>query len=205
MVFCGKCGFQLTSGNVTCPRCGTPTEAGSDIDDAQTNSPTIASSSSLGVNQPYPGTQVTGSPGRPVEQQPLILGSNRDQYGAPELMANEPTSMMGTQAAGMPGQATINSMYPGYMPQNAAGYPQQGVSYSGYGKQGGTAYQPNGTADAESVRAKGRVVALLLILIGLLLILSAMVLFILTHHISNPTSSSMQQVAFSVLHPRIFL
>jgi hypothetical protein len=196
MVFCGKCGFQLTSGNITCPRCGTPTEAESIIEDAQTDSPTIASSSFFGVNPPYPGTPGAGSPSRPGEQQPLILGSNRDQFGAPDQMANEPTGMMDSQTAGMPGQATVRSTYPGYAPQSAASYPQQSASYSGYGMQGGTAYQPNGTssADAESVRARGRVVALLLILIGLLFILGAMVLFILTRHASTSTSSSIQQV-----------
>jgi hypothetical protein len=196
MVFCGKCGFQLTSGNITCPRCGTPTEAESNIEDAQTNSPTIASSSFFGVNQPYPDTQGTGSPGKPIEQQPLILGSNRDHYGSPEQMANEPTSMMGSQTAGMPGQAPVRPTYPGYTPQSAANYTHQSASYAGYAVQGGTAYQPYGTspADAERVRARGRVVALLLILIGLLFILGAMVLFILTHNASTSTSSSIQQV-----------
>ncbi len=203
MVFCGKCGFQLTSGDSTCPRCGTPTEAESILEDAQINSPTIASSSFLGVTQSHPGTQGSGSSGTPGEQQPLILSSNRDHYGTPEQMANEPTSMMGSQTAGMPGQATVRSPYPGYTPQSAASYPQQSASYAGYGMQGGTAYQPNGTApaDAESARARGRVVALLLILIGLLFILGAMVLFILTHNASTSISSPVQQAAFALLCP----
>jgi hypothetical protein len=207
MVFCGKCGFQLTSGNITCPRCGTPTEAESNIEDEHTNSPTIASNSFYGVNQSSPGTQGPVSPVRPSEQQPLILGSNRDQYGVPEQMANEPTSMMGTQMAGMSGQATVRPMYSGYAPQSATSYPQQSVPYTGYGVQGGTSYQPNGPApaDAEGVRAKGRVVALLLILIGLLFILSAMVLFILTHHASNSTSSAVQQTSLALLCLRTLL
>ncbi len=201
MVFCGKCGFQLTSGDITCPRCGTPTEAGSIIEDAQTNSPTIASSSILGVNQSYPGTQGASSLGKPIEQQPLILGPNRDDYGAPEQMAGETTSMMGSQMAGTPGQAPIRTSYPGYTPQSAANYRQQRASYVDYAGQGGTAYQPYGTlpADAERVGARGRVVALLLILIGLLFILGAMVLFILTHNASTSASSSIQQAAFALL------
>lgn len=199
MVFCGKCGFQLTSGDSTCPRCGTPTEAESILEDAQINSPTIASSSFLGVNQSNPGTQGSGSSGRPGEQQPLILSSNRDHYGTPEQMANEPTSMMGSQTVGMPGQAPSRSTYPGYVPQ--------GASFSGYGMQGGAASQPHQTspADADSVRARGRVVALLLILIGLLFILGAMVLFILTHNASTSTSTSVQQAAFALLCSRILL
>jgi len=207
MVFCGKCGFQLTSGNITCPRCGTPTEAESIIEEDQTDNPTIASSTSYGVNQSYPGTQGTGSPSRPIEQQPLILGSNQAQYGSPEQMANEPTSMMGSQTPGMPGQSTVRPTYPGYAPQSAASYPQQSAPSAGYAMQGGTGYQPNGisSADAESVRARGRVVALLLILIGLLFILGAMVLFILTHNASTSTSFSVQQAAFALLCPHTLL
>lgn len=197
MVFCGKCGFQLTSGNITCPRCGTPTEAGSIIEDAQTNSPTIASSTIFGVNQSVPSTQGAGSPGYPIEQQPLVLGPNRDDYGIPEQMANEPTSMMSSQAASMPGQAPTRTSYPGYIPQSAVQYPQQRASYVDYARQGGTAYQPYGTprADAERLRARGRVVALLLILLGLLFVLGAMVLFIVTHNASTTASSSILQAA----------
>jgi hypothetical protein len=209
MVFCGKCGFQLTSGNITCPRCGTPTESESIIEEAQTNSPTIVSSPIFGANQSYLGTQGAGGPGKPIEQQPLILGSNRDNYGAAEQMAqmaNEPTSMMGSQTAGMPGQAPVRTSYPGYTPQSAANYPQQRASYAGYAVQGGTASQPYGTSpeDAERVRARGRVIALLLILIGLLFILGAMVLFVLTHNASASASSSIQQVqaVFALLCPR---
>ena len=190
MVFCGKCGFQLTSGNITCPRCGTPTEAGSIIEDAQTNSPTIASSTIFGVNQSVPSTQGAGSPGYPIEQQPLVLGPNRDDYGIPEQMANEPTSMMSSQAP-------TRTSYPGYMPQSSVQYPQQRASYVDYARQGGTAYQPYGTprADAERLRARGRVVALLLILLGLLFILGAMVLFIVTHNASTTASSAILQAA----------
>ena len=201
MVFCGKCGFQLTSGNITCPRCGTPTEAESMIEEAQTNSPTIASSSILGVNQSPTGTQGAGSPGYPIEQQPLVLGPNRDDYGVPEQMANEPTSMMSSQAASMPGQVPTRTSYPGYPPQSAVNYPQQRASYVDYAGQRGPSYQPYGTspADAERVKARGRVVALLLILIGLLFILGAMVLFIVTHNASTSASSSLQQAAFALL------
>jgi hypothetical protein len=201
MVFCGKCGFQLTSGNITCPRCGTPTDAGSIIEDAQTNSPTIASSSIFGMNQSVPSTQGAGSQSYAIGQQPLVLGPNRDDYGAPEQRANETTSVMGSQAAGMPGQPPTRTSYPGYMPQSAANYSPQRASYVDYAGQGGTAYQPFGTprADAERVRARGRVVALLLILLGLLFILGAMVLFIVTHNASTTASSPILQAAFALL------
>ncbi len=205
MVFCGKCGFQLTSGNITCPRCGTPTETALISDESQPDSPTIAASTLFGVNQSYAGAQETISPSRPVEQQPLILGSNPNDYGIAEQMANEATNRMGSQNASK-GQEPIRAAYPDYMTQNAANYPQQRESYPGYPMQSGTStsYQQQfgaSSEDAEKVRARGRIAELLLILIGLLFILGAMVLFILTHNTSTSAPSSIQQVhtAFAVL------
>ncbi len=204
MVFCGKCGFQLTSGNITCPRCGTPTDTSLISEESQPDSPTIASSTNFGVNQSYAGAQETISPGRPMEQQPLILGSNPNNYGTAEQMANEATNMMGSQNAGA-GQVPTGAAYPGYMPQSAANYPQQRASYPGYTMQGGTTYQQFGASfeDAEKIRARGRIAGLLLILIGLLFILGAMVLFILTHNSSASASSSIQQAhaAFALICP----
>ena len=203
MVFCGKCGFQLTSGNITCPRCGTPTETEVISDESQPDSPTIAASTIYGVNQSSVTSQETISPGRPMEQQPLILGSHPNDYSLAEQMANEATNMMGTQNAG---QIPNRAVYPEIVPQNAANYPQQRESYPGYPMQSGTStsYQQQfgaSSEDAEKVRARGRIAGLLLILIGLLFILGAMVLFILTHNTSTSAPSSIQQVhtAFAVL------
>jgi hypothetical protein len=137
-----------------------------------------------------------------VEQQPIILGSNPNEYAA-EQMANEATSM-GSQIAGT-GQVPSRTAYPGYVPQSAVNYPQQRASYPGYTMQGGTTSQQFGASleDAEKIRARGRIVGLLLILIGLLFILGAMVLFIVTHNSSAPASSSIQQAhaALAVLCP----
>lgn len=208
MVFCGKCGFQLTSGNITCPRCGTPTEAGLNLEESQSDSPTIASSQTLGINQSYPDTQGTFSPSRPVEPRPLILGSHPNDYGTAEQMSNEATSMMDSQITGT-GQEPSRAAYPGYVPESAANYPQQSASYPGYSMQGGTPYQQFGVPleDAEKVRARGRIVGLLLILIGLLFILGAMVLFIFTYHSSTSVSPSIQQAhaAFALLRPPSYL
>ncbi len=196
MVFCGKCGFQLTSGNRTCPRCGTPIGPELTLEESQPDNPTIAASTIFGVNQSYPGT--------PVAQQPLILGSNPNDYGIAEQRANEATSMMDSQIAGT-SQVPGRTAYPGYLPQSAVNYPQQRASYPGYTMQGGATYQQFGASleDDEKVRARGRIVGLLLILIGLLFILGAMVLFILTHNSSTSASSSIQQAhaAFALLHP----
>jgi hypothetical protein len=191
MVFCGKCGLQLTSGMTACPRCGTPTDPELISEDSQPNSPTIAASSTFGVNQPHAGPQgpISPGPGIPAQQQPLILGPTGINYTAAEQMANEATNMMGSQAPAMPGQIPARTSYQGYAPQGAANYPQQRALYPDYVAQGGPAYQQYGTSSAEAARnrARGRLVALLLILLGLLLVLGAMVLFILTR---NPTTSA---------------
>lgn len=189
MVFCGKCGLQLTSGITACPRCGTPTDPELISEDSQPNSPTIAASSTFGVNQPHAG------PGVPAQQQPLILGPTGINYTAAEQMANEATNMMGSQASAMPGQMPARTSYQGYAPQGAANYPQQRTSYPGYAAQGGPAYQQYGTSSTEAARnrARGRLVALLLILLGLLLILGAMVLFILTRNTTTSAFSALQQ------------
>ena len=97
MVFCGKCGFQLTSGYITCPRCGTPAETEIPSDASQPDSPTIAASTIQGGMPSHSGSQEAISPGRPREQQPLILGSPQPGDGSMEQRANEATNMMGTQ------------------------------------------------------------------------------------------------------------
>ncbi len=197
MIFCGKCGLQLTSGMTACPRCGTPTDPDLISEDSQPNSPTIASSSTFGVNQPHAGQQgsVSHGPGIAGQQQPLILGPTGMNYTASEQMANEATSMVGSQAPAMPGQIPASTSYPGYAQQGAANYPQQRALYPDYVAQGGPAYQQYRTSSAETARnrARGRLVALLLILLGLLLILGAMVLFILTRNSTTSAFSASQQ------------
>ena len=207
MVFCGKCGLQLTSGNRVCPRCGTPTETDLILEDSQPNSPTIASDSIFGSNQPQPGTQRTVNQGTPVQPEPLTLGPSGSNYGAAEQMANEPTSMMGTQAPGMAGQTPIRTSYPGYVPQSAGNYSQQRASYPGFATQGDAYYQAmsgqygTSSTDAARVQARGRIVGLLLILVGLLLVLGAMLLFFLTHNATTSASSPVQhgQATYALL------
>ena len=200
MIFCGKCGFQLTSGNLICPRCGTPTETDQISDESQPDSPTIAASTNFRVNQPYAGSQETISPGRPVEQQPLILGSHPNDYGIAEQMANDATNRMSSQYAGT-GQIPPRGVYPDYVQQSAANYPQQGVPYPGYAIASSSYQQESGASleEAEKVRARGRITGLLLILIGLLFILGAMVLFIMTHNSSVSAPSTIQQAQHVVL------
>ncbi len=194
MVFCGKCGFQLTSGNITCPRCGTPTETDISSDASQPDSPTMAATTIQGGNPAYSGSQETISPGRPSEQQPLILGSPQSNYGSMEQMANEATNMMGTQYPGSGPDAT-RTAYPNYAQPGLTPYSQQDASYSGYATAT-TSYQHIAAAqeEAEKARARGRITGLLLVLIGLLFILGAMVLFLLTRTSSTSNSTSLQLV-----------
>ena len=202
MVFCGKCGYQLTSGDTACPRCGTLIDPDLILEDSQADSPTIASSSILGADQTQPNTQGPVSPGTYAQQaqEPFILGPGGSNYGATEQMANQAT----TQAPNMAGQIPARTSYPGYVPQGAGNYPQQRASYPGFAQQGDPLYQTiqgqDGFSSAEVARnrARGRLVGLLLILLGLLLILGAMVLFLFTHNTSTSAYSSTLQ-AFSVV------
>ena len=205
MVFCGKCGFQLTSGNMTCPRCGTPTETGLISDESQPDSPTIAASTNFRVHQHYAGSQETISPSRPMEQQPLILGSHPNEYGIAEQMANEDTNRIASQNTAS-GLEPTSAVYPDYVPQNAVNYPQQRAPYPGNNTTATSYQQQYGVSldQAEKVRARGRIAGLLLILIGLLFILGAMVLFIMTHNSSSSASTLIQQaqhVSFSFFYP----
>ena len=184
MVFCGKCGYQLTAGNTVCPRCGTPTDPDVIIENTEANNPTMPSSSILGMNRPQPGTQGPVNPSPPAQQQPLILRPQGSTYVPDEQLANEATSMVGSPPA-MP-QTPVRPSYPGYVPQSGSNYPQQRASYPGYATP----------AEAERTRARGRVVGLLLILLGLLLILGAMVLFLVTHN--NSANTSLHSASFLI-------
>ena len=49
MVFCGKCGLQLSAGDTVCPRCGTPTDPDLMPDESYANNPTIASGATFSL------------------------------------------------------------------------------------------------------------------------------------------------------------
>ncbi len=193
MVFCGKCGLQLSAGDMVCPRCGTPTDTDLIPDESHANSPTIASGAMYMPEQTQPNTQRPARP-TPAQQQPLILGPDGITYAPDSQMANQATSM-GSQAYGMPGQAPSGAAYPGYVPQSAGNYPTQSPSYPGSAPQGTPYYRPS-PAEAASTSARGRVVGLLLILLGLLLILGAMVLFLVTH--INSANTSLHSASFLI-------
>lgn len=197
MIFCGRCGYQLAPGDTACPRCGTPVEPEMlpEDYDSHADQPTIASGASS-LYQPGPAQPNTQGPTRaPTPQQPLILGPAESAYAPGEQLASEPTSMMGTQPYGTGGPSPA---YPPGTREAYPGYVQQGGSYPGFPPQraSGTAYPPitgtYGTPSAETarIRERGRVVALLLILLGLLLIIGAMVLYLVTRNTSPPSQQA---------------
>lgn len=164
MVFCGQCGYQLGPGDTICPRCGAQTEANLSNEDPGTYHPTEISHAILERNP----TQGPPSPGpasqfrQPAPQAPLILGS----VATNDQMANETTMQMNSQR---------------YTP--GAAYPQQAGSGL-YGYPAGYQSYPAGQEAAvlqllESSR-KGKITALLLILCGLVLLIGALLLFLLT-------------------------
>jgi zinc-ribbon domain len=194
MVFCGQCGYQLAPGNTICPRCGTPVDPDLDLtmDNPEPDNPTVASSLLYAPTQAQPGVRAPGSRLTPAHQEPLILGPDGNTYNPNAPLANDPTSMVGTPTYATPNQAppahpTTGMSYPGYPQQNVDNYPQQGGPYPGYNMPpGGTGYQRDDPYEA--MRAElaarnrtGRVVGLLLILLGLLLIIGAMVLYVVGH------------------------
>ena len=194
MVFCGHCGYQLAPGNTVCPRCGTPVDPDMDLtmDNPEPDNPTIASSLMHAPTRAQPGVRPPGTGNRltPAQQEPLILGPGGNTYDPNAPIVNDPTNMMGATTYAMPEQAppanpNMGASYPGYGQQNFGNYPQPAGSYSGYMPPVG--YQPQ--ADQyEAMRAEiaarnrtGRIVGLLLILLGLLLIIGAMVLYVVGH------------------------
>ena len=196
MVFCGQCGYQLAPGNTVCPRCGTPVDPDLDLkmNNPEPDNPTVASRLFHAPTQAQPGVRRSGTGNQftPAHQEPLILGPDGNTYDPNAPAVNDPTSMMGAATYAMPNQAppantNAGMSYPGYPQQNVENYPQQGGSYPGYNMQpGGTGYQQ--VDQYEAMRAElaarnrtGRIVGLLLVLLGLLLIIGAMVLYVVGH------------------------
>ena len=205
MLFCGQCGLRLNPGDKQCPRCGAPVEPGAQIedDDVQPDAPTVASPSLLGQMQ----AQLPADSGVPEDPQKLILRPEQDtegsKYGTQDAYeatrrVELPEQGYGPATPGAPSnpgsgspyevgaqtQQPQNSDYPlqeryANYPQSGGNYAPQGASYPGFAPQG-MGYQTYPDQQARiAANARGRTIALLIILLGLLLILIAMLLFIL--------------------------
>jgi len=198
MVFCGQCGLQLPSGKPTCPRCGTPTEPEFDLvaEDPHANDPTLAALSSYAPDYPRPSV-----PSSSPQQQKLVLRpiDNNSNFSPPA--ANNPTGMMNAQSHWdyqdypsydqgtpiQPAQPNIDLSYPAYIPQ---------TSQIDKGHQPVANQYGNIPAQIPVRKGKGRTVALLLILLGLLVVLGALALFVLKQNGllgGNPTPTPSQQ------------
>lgn len=175
MVFCGQCGLQLAPGDTRCPRCGAEVDpnATAAATDFHPNDPTVQSPSLL-------ATQRQAAPGN---QQRLVLRPSQDENNYDYSTQRVSEAANGAGVPGLSSSATRGAPYPGYAPPTTpapdGSYPPQRMSYAGYVPQGGTLPAP-----PDQVRrrhSKGRTAGLLIILLGLLLILSAMVLFAMSH------------------------
>jgi len=164
MVFCGQCGYQLGPADTTCPRCGAQAEANLSNARPDTYHPTEASQAIPGriprqePTSPGPGSQFHQS----APQAPLILGP----VTANEQLANETTTLMNSPMYAPP------AAYPPQAGSGMYGYPAGYFPYPA-GQQAATLQL------LESSR-RGKITSLLLILFGLLLLIAAILVFLLT-------------------------
>ena len=185
MSFCGQCGLQLAPGMIRCPRCGASVEPDvqgtATIGEYEPNAPTTQSPSLLARQQSQPGMPAPAGPPTPQDQQKMVLPPvpNGSSYGYRTQTPYDAT----TRRSERP-EASMGSPYPSYpgaTPQNGGSYPSvnttAGADYQQY-----PAPYPNYQAAQAGRKAKGRTVALALILLGLLFILTAVVLFTLQHN-----------------------
>ena len=211
MAFCGQCGLQLPPGKTACPRCGTPTEPEFDLvaEDPHENDPTLAALS----NYDPPYQRPVGASGS-LQQQKLVLRPEGNGHDFSSLAVNDPTSEM---------SAADYANHPAYIQPSAIPPSNQymNASYPDFRSQADMGYQPAASqygttpAQAPARKGKGRIVALLLILLGLLIILGTLAVLVLkpkglpgSNTTSNtgsnttsttPTSSTASQQAQAVI------
>jgi len=179
MIFCGQCGLQLTSGIVTCPRCGATIEDSDvDVDALYANDNTIAGTSIRHLSQAGPSTQ--GTPPQPLVLRPGTPTSSYNPQDATSLMevptygtnipARQPTATQYPASTHYPTQAR----YPNYSMPGSTYTP---ASMSSPGMTHQTGYPPQQNTRTTSGNPTLRVAGLVTILFGVLLMLSAVILF----------------------------
>lgn len=181
MIFCGQCGLQLAPDSTSCPRCGAVSQPEFAIEDIHAGDPTVAT---------LPYVNPVGAQPNIPQPQKLVLRPSGSNGLLDEQAANEQTSAMnapttGVQTPRSPSNPNMGNPYTSYEPQDES--PPQRAAYAGFAPSSGMDYQPlpSQYGHVEPVplqqpvrNEKGRIVGLLLILLGLLLILSAMIVFI---------------------------
>jgi hypothetical protein len=194
MIFCGQCGLQLAPGDTRCSRCGTAVELQLSAGEAHPNAPTVESQSFVARTPPPPETPQAGGQFPTNNPQKLVLRPNSNSYDYGSQAAFEATTRMEppqmrtgypgyTQGSGHPTMGTPQ----GYRRQAGGNYPTTNTAYPAPRPAAG-GYQPTTTryqAGSQAVAAqnvKGRAVALVLVLLGLLFIIVAMVLLFLQHN-----------------------
>ena len=193
MIFCGQCGLQLASGDTRCPRCGTPVDSQLPVGEVYPNAPTVESQS-FGVRTPsQPGTQAAEGQFPTNNPQRLVLRPNDSSYdygtqGAFDATTRmEPPPVAGypgyTQGGGQPTMGTRTRAQAGgnYPTMNTA-YPRSRSGAGGYQPMSAANQYQAGPQAVAAQNVKGRAVALVLSLLGLLFIIVAMVLLLLQHN-----------------------
>ncbi len=179
MIFCGQCGLQLAPENLRCPRCGTIVEEEKLAEDVL-----HTRTSPSQVNPSQIGPVMSGSP--PQQQLVLRPGTTANSYSPQDA-----TSMIEAASynSNMPPRQNMGTPYPGSGPYHTQ------TSYPNYSMPGGT-YAPTGMPSPAMASQIGyaaphalttgnptlRVTGLVIALFGVLLILSAVVLFAMQHN-----------------------
>jgi hypothetical protein len=183
MIFCGQCGLQLAPGTATCPRCGAMVEEQkSSADASHANDNTVAGQSIPHLSQAGPIM-----PGIPPQQLVLRPGTTASSYNPQDA-----TSMMEapTYKTNMPSGQPMATQFP-----DGGHYPTQ-ASYPSYSMHGGTyapagiptpgianqmGYPPQQNTSTSNGNPTLRIAGLIIILFGVLLMLSAFILFVIQH------------------------
>ena len=188
MIFCGQCGLQLAPGDTRCPRCGAVVEpdAQEAVDpstiDYRPDDQTMASPSLLARKPGQVDAPTTRNPQATPDPQQLILRPGMTGY---EQNPDAPTSMMDSQRIG----TTPTRAYPGGQPSQQSGYYPTQQDYNQYsgvdqgyaGGYPGQYYPEQYQQEPAPRKNSGRSAGLIFILLGVLLVLTAIILFLLVH------------------------
>ncbi len=177
MIFCGQCGIQLASGTIRCPRCGATVVVGKAAEDAKTAIHYPIAGHSL-PNLSQAGPVMPGAPPQPLI---LRLGTTTNNYNPQDAtsMMEAPTyhtNMAPGQTMGTQYHAPNQASYPNYSMAGGT-YAPGGMPSPGMTNQMGYAPQQQNTS-SNNGNPTLRIAGLLIALFGVLLLLSAVILFI---------------------------
>lgn len=175
MIFCGQCGLKIPTGATRCPRCGTAVDTvntNAAFDDINTDGATIASLPYPMPAPPHGGFPQAGPPPSVGNPQRLILHADDNIAGA-----STPTSRVNAQSYGTyPAQPSSGASYSGYPPQSGVQHPIQGASsYPDHTPY--PTYPAPPLYEPQQQRSRGRIVSLIVVLLGLLVLIGALALF----------------------------